>query len=89
MQTTDDTPPPRLVDPDDLAGLAEAEYALELTNGTILSLLANDPTFPQPVARLAATRVWLVSELLAWKVARVKRPGGRPTNAERKARGGL
>lgn len=83
------TAQPRLVNPDDLAGLAEAEHILSLTNGTILSLLANDPTFPQPVCRLAATRVWLASELCAWQAARVKRPGGRPTNAERKARGEL
>ena len=77
----------RTVDPDDLAGLAEAVDILSLTNGTILALLAKDPTFPQPVKRLRSGRLWLASELREWQAARTKRPGGRQTRAELVARG--
>ena len=76
----------RLVDPEDLAGISEAAATLGLTGSGVTGLLIHDPTFPRPIRQLAATRLWLVSDLRTWQAARVKKPGGRPTNAERAAR---
>lgn len=68
-----------LIDPDDLVGTAEAARLMGLSDGRISQLLRDDPTFPQPVAQVAATRLWLGSQITAWKTARGKVKPGRPS----------
>lgn len=66
-----------LVHVEDLVGCAEASVLLQLTDARI-GQLRRSGMFPEPVWVVRATPLWLKSDLLDWKQARVLgRPGRR------------
>ena len=68
-----------MVDADDLVGLAEACEILGLTNATVSNYLRSDLSFPQPVAQLRCSRIWVGEDLRYWTANRIKMLSGRPS----------
>jgi len=56
----------------DLAGLAEVAEVLKVTRRHAIRL-TSEPDFPEPVARLRATPVWLTDDVRAWEKKRRQR----------------
>ena len=69
----------RMVDADELMGLSEVTAFIGMSDGRVSQLLRQDPTFPQPVAYILAGRLWVRSDIQAWKANRVKGKPGRPS----------
>lgn len=66
-----------------LVGTHEATKILGLSDARISQLLRGDPTFPQPVHQVMATRLWLAPELDHWLRTRVKGKGGRKKKVDK------
>lgn len=65
------------VDPADLGGLAEVANACGVTRQAVLNWPKRYSDFPAPVVRLAATPVWRLTEVVAWRSAQLAyRSGG-------------
>lgn len=60
------------------AGVQELMTLLGVSRARIYQLLAQDPTFPKPVAELRAGKIWHLADVQAW--ATTRRPPGRPAN---------
>jgi predicted DNA-binding transcriptional regulator AlpA len=58
--------PRRMVEPSDLAGLAEVAEILGASRRTAIRW-AKRRDFPEPITRLRATPVWLRSEVEQWR----------------------
>lgn len=53
----------------ELVGAAEIAELLGVTRQRVNQIVAEDPTFPEPVAELTAGRIWHRSDVVAWAVA--------------------
>jgi len=50
----------------ELVGVAEVAAMLDLTTQRVDQLARRDPTFPAPVAELAAGRIWSCVDIVSW-----------------------
>jgi len=64
------TPDDNLVHPSDLAGIREIARHYDLSPQAIDYWKKRHDDFPEPVARLKATPVYLLSQVIAWHDAR-------------------
>jgi predicted DNA-binding transcriptional regulator AlpA len=55
--------------PGDLVGAAEVAKMLGVVRQYVHRLSQEDPTFPKPVAELAAGRVWKRADIVKWAAA--------------------
>jgi predicted DNA-binding transcriptional regulator AlpA len=55
--------------PEELAGMAEIAEMLGVVRQYVDRLTREDPTFPEPVAELAAGRVWKRADIVKWAKA--------------------
>ncbi len=56
-----------------LVGLAEVAEILGVRSRQHAHNLTRDPTFPEPVAKLRATPVWIKRDVIAWAKGRQRR----------------
>lgn len=66
------------VELEDVVGLYEAAYILQLTE-TRIRQLVREGKFAQPIKTLHVGSLWLASDLLEWRRTRVKKRAGRPS----------
>jgi predicted DNA-binding transcriptional regulator AlpA len=50
----------------ELVGIAEVAAMLGVTTARVHQITRDDPTFPEPVAVLAAGRIWQRSDVERW-----------------------
>jgi prophage regulatory protein len=55
--------------PEDLVGAAEVAKMLGVVRQYVHRLSQEDPTFPEPVAELAAGRIWKRTDVVEWAQA--------------------
>lgn len=62
----------------ELVGAQEASGILHLTQARMGQLRKSDPAFPKPVHAVAATPLWLITDLIKYNRERVIGRPGRP-----------
>ncbi len=63
---------------EDLIGLKEIATLLGVSRQRALQIVRDRTDFPEPVAQLAAGRVWATEAVQAWLAANPERRPGRP-----------
>jgi predicted DNA-binding transcriptional regulator AlpA len=66
---------------DDLAGMYEVCQIVQFTDARVHQLRV-EGRFPEPVYRVKATPLWLISEVQEWKRTYVPKKPGRPRKGE-------
>ncbi|MEX0665557.1 MAG: DNA-binding protein [Acidimicrobiia bacterium] len=62
----------------ELVGVAEIADLLGVTRQRVHQLMTEQANFPEPVADLAAGKIWLKEDVVAWAETWDRRPGRRP-----------
>jgi len=68
---------------DSVVGISEIARLLGVTPQRAGQITRDHTDFPEPVAALAAGRVWDAEAVKAWIAAHPDRPGGRPRKNQR------
>jgi prophage regulatory protein len=53
----------------DLVGVTEVRELLDVSRQRVHQIIRDNPSFPEPVAELAAGRIWLRKDVEAWAKA--------------------
>jgi prophage regulatory protein len=61
----------------DLVGVTEVREMLGVSRQRVHQIIRDDPTFPPPVAELAAGNVWMRPDIVAWAKRRGRLKRGR------------
>lgn len=61
----------------ELAGMHEVAAIMKVSGARVWQLYVDDPAFPEPIAHLRATKVWAVSDVVKYDLARNKKGGRR------------